>query len=201
MRRQVSNAGREKKSTFQLQTACLRARLGKWSRAIKDLPSREPVGSGWISDCFSRPRRRRDPRRSQSLLRRFFTLAVQIRFLFSIRVHLCLSVANSVLTFLGSGAFPKTSHARQLRYVQCCWYYTYMAKLTLSLDDRVVSRAKQYAKRRGVSVSEMVEAYLSAVAEPPDRAPGATPVLDSVRGILKNARIDAYRKHLTAKYR
>ena len=42
-----------------------------------------------------------------------------------------------------------------------------MAKLTLSVDSRVVSRAKQYAKRRGVSVSEMVETYLAAVAEPP----------------------------------
>ena len=46
-----------------------------------------------------------------------------------------------------------------------------MAKLTLSVDERVVSRAKQYAKRRGVSVSEMVEAYLSAVAQPPGRVP------------------------------
>jgi hypothetical protein len=60
-----------------------------------------------------------------------------------------------------------------------------MAKLALSVDDRVVSRAKQYAKRRGVSVSEMVVAYLAAVAEPPSRAPGATPILGSVRGILK----------------
>jgi hypothetical protein len=39
-----------------------------------------------------------------------------------------------------------------------------MAKLTLSVDSRVVSLAKQYAKRRGVSVSNMVEAYLAAVA-------------------------------------
>jgi predicted HicB family RNase H-like nuclease len=42
-----------------------------------------------------------------------------------------------------------------------------MAKLTLSVDGRVVRRAKEYAKRRGVSVSKMVETYLAAVAEPP----------------------------------
>ena len=76
-----------------------------------------------------------------------------------------------------------------------------MAKLTLSVDTRVVSRAKEYAKRRGVSVSEIVEAYLTAVAEPPSPATGAAPILRSVRGILKNADIDDYRKHLTAKYR
>ena len=76
-----------------------------------------------------------------------------------------------------------------------------MAKLTLSVDDRVVSRAKQYAKRRGVSVSQMVETYLAAVAEPVSPTPGAAPILRSVRGVLKDADIDDYRKHLAAKYR
>jgi hypothetical protein len=76
-----------------------------------------------------------------------------------------------------------------------------VAKLTLSVDSRVVSGAKQYAKRRGVSVSEMVEAYLAAVAEPPSAATGAAPILRSVRGVLKNADIDEYRKRLAAKYR
>jgi hypothetical protein len=76
-----------------------------------------------------------------------------------------------------------------------------MAKLTLSVEKLVVSRAKQYAKSRGVSVSEMVEAYLAAVAEPPCPATGAAPILRSVRGVLKNADIDEYRKHLAAKYR
>ena len=76
-----------------------------------------------------------------------------------------------------------------------------MGKLTLSVDDEVVSRAKQYAKRRGVSVSEMVEAYLAAVAEPPSSATGAAPILRMVRGVLKDADIEEYRKHLAAKYR
>jgi len=76
-----------------------------------------------------------------------------------------------------------------------------MAKLTLSVDNRVVSRAKQYAKRRGVSVSQMVEAYLAAVAEPVSPSAGAVPILRSVRGVLKNVDIDEYRKHLVTKYR
>ena len=76
-----------------------------------------------------------------------------------------------------------------------------MAKLTLSVDDRVVSRAKRYAKRRGVSVSAMVEAYLAAVAEPNTHSPDAPPILRSLRGVLKHGDIGEYRKHLAAKYR
>jgi hypothetical protein len=76
-----------------------------------------------------------------------------------------------------------------------------MSKLTLSVDTRVVSRAKEYAKRQGLSVSKMVEAYLAAVVDPPSPSEGSTPILQSVRGILKNADIGEYRKHLAAKYR
>jgi uncharacterized protein DUF6364 len=76
-----------------------------------------------------------------------------------------------------------------------------MAKLTLSVDERVVLRAKEYAKSRGVSVSKMVETYLTAVAEPASPASGDTPVLRSIRGVLKKGNIDDYRRHLAAKYR
>ena len=76
-----------------------------------------------------------------------------------------------------------------------------MAKLTLSVDDRVISNAKQYAKRQGVSISEMVEAYLAAVSDVSAPAKGATPILRSVRGILRSADVSDYRKHLATKYR
>jgi hypothetical protein len=76
-----------------------------------------------------------------------------------------------------------------------------MAKLTLSVDDRVISNAKQYAKRQGVSISEMVETYLAAVSDPPVPAKGAAPILRSVQGILRNADVNDYRKHLATKYR
>jgi hypothetical protein len=75
-----------------------------------------------------------------------------------------------------------------------------MAKLTLSVDERVVSIAKRYAKRRGISVSKIVEAYLNAVVEPPSVAHDA-PILRSVRGSLQKAAINEYGKHLAAKYR
>ena len=76
-----------------------------------------------------------------------------------------------------------------------------MSKLTLSVDNRVVSRAKRYAKEHGVSVSQMVETYLAAVAERTSPATEDAPILRSVRGSLKKADLGAYRKHLAAKYR
>jgi hypothetical protein len=77
-----------------------------------------------------------------------------------------------------------------------------MAKLTLGVDDRVVAQAKLFAKPQGVSVSKMVEAYLSSVADVPvTSAATATPVLRSVRGILKSADIEEYRRHLSTKHR
>ena len=74
-----------------------------------------------------------------------------------------------------------------------------MAKLTLSVNDTVITRAKEYAKQRGVSVSKVVQDYLTAIADPV--APSGTPVLDSVRGILKKADVKEYRQHLAAKHR
>jgi hypothetical protein len=75
-----------------------------------------------------------------------------------------------------------------------------MAKLTLSVNDAVVAKAKRYAKQHGVSVSEMVEAYLAAVSEPP-ATKDLPPILRSVRGILKKADPESYRRHLAEKYR
>ena len=76
-----------------------------------------------------------------------------------------------------------------------------MSKLTLSVDDRVVSSAKRYAKERGISVSAMVEAYLAAVAGAASGVHQDTPILRSLRGSLKRADIAEYRKHLASKYR
>ena len=76
-----------------------------------------------------------------------------------------------------------------------------MAKLTLSVDDQVISRAKKYAKSRGVSVSEMVETFLAAVVTAPTSPEhGLTPVLRSIRGVLQNADPRQYKEHLAAKY-
>jgi hypothetical protein len=76
-----------------------------------------------------------------------------------------------------------------------------MSKLTLSVDKAVISRAKRYAKQRGVSISEIVEAYLGAVSEPAVPDTRSAPILRSLRGSLKSADVEEYRKHLDEKYR
>lgn len=77
-----------------------------------------------------------------------------------------------------------------------------MAKLTLSIDEGVVARAKRVAKRQGTSVSAMVEAYLDGVSRGAEKgAPAATPVLHSIRGLLKKGDREDYRQHVSAKHR
>jgi hypothetical protein len=77
-----------------------------------------------------------------------------------------------------------------------------MSKLTLSVDRDVIVRAKRHAKRHGVSVSQMVETYLAAVAgPPPPPASIEPPVLRALRGTLKAGNPEDHKKYLAAKYR
>ena len=75
-----------------------------------------------------------------------------------------------------------------------------MAKLTLSVDDAVIARAKRFAERRGTSVSDLVERYLDLVTKAaPEVEP--TPVLRRLRGILAGTDERDYRRHVERKYR
>jgi hypothetical protein len=79
-----------------------------------------------------------------------------------------------------------------------------MTKLTLSVDQRVVERAKRYAAARGTSVSRMVETYLDAVARLNDtRREELPPITRRLAGILKGAKYDRedYIDYLVRKYR
>jgi hypothetical protein len=79
-----------------------------------------------------------------------------------------------------------------------------MTKLTLSVDEGVVQRAKRYAAKRGTSVSRLVETYLDALARPPTpREQYLPPITRRLRGILKGARYrrDDYIDYLDRKYR
>ena len=76
-----------------------------------------------------------------------------------------------------------------------------MAKLTLSVDERVVSIAKRYAERRRTSVSRLVEDYLALLSERGEQ--DDTPVLARLRGVLKRSGLDerAYRRHVEERHR
>ena len=73
-------------------------------------------------------------------------------------------------------------------------------KLTLSVTPSVVSRAKRYAKQQGISISQMVEAYLASVTSSFDPGQDHPPVLRSLLGSLRKANPKDYRAHLVKKY-
>ena len=76
-----------------------------------------------------------------------------------------------------------------------------MAKLTLSVDERVIERAKKYAQARGTSVSGLVEQMLDLAASGSDRKDITPPVLARLRGSLKGADRRDYHRYLERKYR
>ena len=79
-----------------------------------------------------------------------------------------------------------------------------MSKLTLSVDAGVVTRAKRYARKRGTSVSRLVEQYLEMVSGAgADDEATMTPVLRRLRAELEGVTVDVadYRRYLERKYR
>ncbi len=76
-------------------------------------------------------------------------------------------------------------------------------KLTLRLDDELINRAKSYAKKRGKSVSQIVAGYFSVLdAEPEREASEFTPLVRSLKGSLKSAKVAKkdYHEYLEEKY-
>jgi len=76
-----------------------------------------------------------------------------------------------------------------------------MAKLTLSVNERVIERAKQYARARGTSVSGLVEQMLDLAASGSEHSEVTPPVLARLRGSLKGVDRRDYQRHLERKYR
>jgi len=79
------------------------------------------------------------------------------------------------------------------------------AKLTLSLDQNVIERAKRYAQRRHRSLSGLVESYLREVTRTDLAADEVTPVVAELSGVVPGAAADVHRDdyadYLAEKYR
>ncbi len=73
------------------------------------------------------------------------------------------------------------------------------AKLTLSVDPKVIEAAKEYALVTGTSVSQLVEDFLAAVASRP-MPTSDTPALIRLRGSLRGVEVQDYQDHLAEKY-
>jgi hypothetical protein len=80
-------------------------------------------------------------------------------------------------------------------------------KLTLRLEQRLIRRAKAYARRTGKSVSELVADFFGRLDAPADEKPprvvAQSPAVQSLVGALASARLDEsdYRAHLVEKHR
>lgn len=58
-------------------------------------------------------------------------------------------------------------------------------KLTLSLNQKIIEKAKKYAKRNGTSLSKMIESYFQSITDSNQDEPDIkiTPLVESLCGV------------------
>lgn len=60
------------------------------------------------------------------------------------------------------------------------------AKLTLTIEEKIIERAKQYARENGRSLSWIIENYLKIITEEENRERGeVSPLVKSLKGSFK----------------
>ena len=75
-------------------------------------------------------------------------------------------------------------------------------KLTLRMEEELVRKAKNEARRRGKSVSRMVAEYFDSLSLRPETSGVLPPVTSSLLGILKGRTVaeEDYKQYLRKKY-
>ncbi len=58
-------------------------------------------------------------------------------------------------------------------------------KLTIKLDNEVISRAKKYAQNRKTSLSKMIESFLDSVTKDETDDIEITPLVKSLSGVVR----------------
>jgi hypothetical protein len=78
-------------------------------------------------------------------------------------------------------------------------------KLTLSLDQEVIEKAKLYAFSNNVSLSKLIEAYLSSLTNARNSEGKITPLVKNLSGVIylpdNFDESDSYSDYLTDKYK
>lgn len=77
-------------------------------------------------------------------------------------------------------------------------------KLTLSVEEGLVRKAKRYAEEQGTSVSSLVERFFAVIKQKPDvEALDNTPFTKALRGVISDEEIaeDEYVRYLHDKHR
>ena len=70
-------------------------------------------------------------------------------------------------------------------------------KLTLTIDDAVISVAKKYAKSKGKSLSDIVENYLMTLTAKEDKEETISPKILKLMGVIELPQDFDYKKSLT----
>ena len=70
-------------------------------------------------------------------------------------------------------------------------------KLTLTIDDSVISIAKKYAKRKHKSLSDIVENYLMSLTSKQDKEEVISPRILKLMGVIQLPQDFDYKKELT----
>jgi predicted transcriptional regulator len=63
-------------------------------------------------------------------------------------------------------------------------------KLTLNIDEKVIDRAKKYARRHKVSVSKIVENYLGSISTEQNKSEKISPLIEWLAASDNNVVVD-----------
>lgn len=79
-------------------------------------------------------------------------------------------------------------------------------KLTLSMDKNIIDKAKEYARMKKTSLSNLIENYLISITEPVKSDDSEiTPLVRSLSGVLKSGKKTDFKKqygdYLANKYK
>jgi len=71
-------------------------------------------------------------------------------------------------------------------------------KLTLTIEKEIIERAKNYAKEKNRSLSNIIENYLKTLTkeEPKQKSNKLSPIVESLKGSFKMPKNMNYRKEL-----
>ena len=71
-------------------------------------------------------------------------------------------------------------------------------KLTLTIEESVIAKAKKYAKDKDRSLSDIIENYLKVLTNQPNSNPiELTPMVKSLKGSFSEPKNFDYKKELT----
>jgi uridine kinase len=70
-------------------------------------------------------------------------------------------------------------------------------KLTITIEQTIIERAKRYAKNKGRSLSDIIENYLKVITKEEESQIDITPLVKSLQGSFNASKSFDYKKELS----